>query len=165
MARCLVVLNETVGGEELRREVSERIDEGYTFRLLAPAHAAGEEHGVVASGPISSAPSAAKPDEGPGTPTISADQAREWADDILREAWNLLEGNLGASVEGGDVGEPDPFEAVAQALEEHNIDDIIVTTPPQRLARIVGMDLAQRIERRFDKPVTSVTAPPSRPPS
>lgn len=163
MTRCLIVLNATLGGDDLREQVRTRMEEGCTFRLLAPAYGAGEAHGVAASGPTSSAPAASTPGEEPGTPAISAEQAREWADDILREAWNQL-GDLGAEVEGGQVGHPDALEAIGQVLDEQGVDEVIVATPSQRLAGLVSMDLPSRVERRFDVPVTAVTGPLSAPP-
>lgn len=163
MTRCLIVLNATLGGEELRSEVQQRIEDGCTFRLLAPAHGAGVEEGVIAAGPISSEPAAAAPGDEPGTPKITGDQARRWADDILREAADQLR-ELGADIEHAEVGDPDALAAIEQVLAEDDVDDVLIATPPQRLAGLVSMDLPSRAERRFDVPVTAVTGPVSAPP-
>lgn len=163
MTTCLIVLHETLGGEELKAEVQRRMEDGCTFRLLVPAVGAGEEHGVAAAGPISSAPAAAKAGQEPATPAISVDQARDWANEILREAWTQLEDQLGADIEEAEVGDPDPMAAMQRVIDEHAVDELIIATPPQQLARLVSMDVPSKAERRFSVPITAITAEPTPP--
>jgi hypothetical protein len=77
------------------------------------------------------------------------------ADWTLESAIPLLERAAGSRVEG-IVGEADPFEAVKTALEEHDFDEVIVSTLPRRVSEWLRRDLPHRIER-LGVPVTTIT--------
>lgn len=77
------------------------------------------------------------------------------ADWTLDTAIPLLERAAGTRVEG-IVGEADPFEAVKTALQEHEFDEVIVSTLPRRVSEWLRRDLPHRIER-LGVPVTTVT--------
>jgi hypothetical protein len=79
------------------------------------------------------------------------------ADWTLDTATPLLERAAGSRVEG-IVGEADPFEAVKTALQEHEFDEVIVSTLPKRVSEWLRRDLPHRIER-LGVPVTTVTQP------
>ena len=57
----------------------------------------------------------------------------------------------------GEVGQQDPYKAVAEVLERESFDAIIVSTLPSGLSKWLEADLAERIKRRFGLPVTTVT--------
>ncbi len=55
----------------------------------------------------------------------------------------------------GIVGDPDPVAAVADAINLHSFDEIIISTPSPRLARWVKLDLPSKISG-MGLPVTRV---------
>jgi hypothetical protein len=59
---------------------------------------------------------------------------------------------------GGEIGDPDPFQAIEHTLAANQFDEIIVSTLPARLSRWLRQDLPSRVERRFHVPVTHVGA-------
>ncbi len=58
----------------------------------------------------------------------------------------------------GEVGDADPFKAVADAMTGHLYDEIVVSTLPSAVSRWLRMDLPARIRRRFGLPVIHVRA-------
>lgn len=56
----------------------------------------------------------------------------------------------------GIVGDPDPVAAVADAINLHGFDEIIISTPSPRLARWLKLDLPSKISG-MGLPVTQVT--------
>jgi hypothetical protein len=94
----------------------------------------------------------------PAFPTVFDPEALE-SRHTIELAIPLLEEATGTTVEG-IVGDPDPFTAVQQALEERSYDEIIISTLPARVSRWLKRDLPQRVER-LGVPVTVVTAPPA----
>lgn len=56
----------------------------------------------------------------------------------------------------GIVGDPDPVAAVADAINLHGFDEIIISTPIPRLARWLKLDLPSKISG-MGLPVTQVT--------
>lgn len=66
--------------------------------------------------------------------------------------------DLGIEV-GGEVGDADPILAIADALREQAIDEIILFTLPPGLSRWLRQELPRRVTRRFGLPVRHVTAP------
>ena len=55
---------------------------------------------------------------------------------------------LGAEVHG-EVGEPDPVAAIKEVLGSHQVDEIILSTLPQRRSRWLARDLPGRVRRAF----------------
>lgn len=159
MARYLVLANETLGGAELAAEIRERVARGDAeVHVLVPASGAGEEDGTtgVIGGGTTSTQSAADP----GVDGSDPETARQRAFDRMKEAVARFE-ELGAQVDG-EVGDPDPRAAVRDAIEAgERFDEILVATPPASISKWVKMDLASRIERDHDIPVTHVESPPT----
>lgn len=65
--------------------------------------------------------------------------------------------SVGAHV-SGEVGDPDPLVAVKAVLAHREVDEIIVSTLPPGLSHWLRMDVPRRLQHRFHKPVTTVTA-------
>ena len=62
----------------------------------------------------------------------------------------------GATV-NGDVVSSNVIDAVAEAVRGRELDEIIVSTTPTRLARWLHQDFPHRIARKFNIPVTVIT--------
>lgn len=81
--------------------------------------------------------------------TESPEQALDHAVPLFAEA-------AGQEVEGV-LGDPDPFVAVRDALQD-GFDEVIVSTLPERFSRWLKRDLPTRV-RKLGVPVTVVTGP------
>ena len=94
----------------------------------------------------------------PGSP----EEARRLAEEKLQLALKQMVA-AGAKADG-EVGDGDPMRAVEAALSRRQVDEIIVSTLPQRLSRWLRQDLPRRLEHKFHVPVTHVEAaePPTR---
>jgi GABA permease len=66
---------------------------------------------------------------------------------------------LGAEVDG-EVGEADPVAAIKEVLGSQQVDEIILSTLPQRRSRWLARDLPGRVQRDFGLPVTHVVSEP-----
>jgi hypothetical protein len=150
MHRYLVVANQTLGSDELRDLIRERMAAGPAeFWLVVPATPVSDLASIAALPPM--------PVVG-GIPTISAppEEARRLAQAKLETALKQLAA-AGATA-GGEVGDPDPLRAVEEAVRSRAFDEIIVSTLPARLSRWLHHDLPARLGRRFHLPVTHVAA-------
>jgi hypothetical protein len=74
----------------------------------------------------------------------------------LELAIPLLEETAGGHVDG-IIGDSDPFVAVREAVTSIGIDEIIISTLPERVSHWLRRDLPNRVEQ-FGLPVTVVTA-------
>ena len=145
--RYLVVANQTLGGEALTERVRGCIEQQPSFfYVLVPAtHSA--EYVVTSRTFVSSAVGQHR-----HAPTDEKGMAQaHWR---LRRALDLFR-SLGAEV-AGEVGPPDPLEAVAAVVEREEFDEVIVSPLPSGISRWLGIDLPQRIERRWRMPVSTV---------
>jgi hypothetical protein len=148
MGKYLVVANQTVGGDQFLDEVRRRAAAGpSTFYVVVP-----NTH------PADVAPTAGAPLP-PGFGSVSEEEqhrATLMAQSRLKETLNRLRAE-GMQAEG-DLGDPEPLTAIADALAANHFDEIIISTLPGGISRWLGMDLPHRVERRFKLPVTTVTA-------
>jgi len=62
---------------------------------------------------------------------------------------------LGVPVEG-DLGSPDPLEAIGKACADRQFDEVIMTTLPQHISRWLKADVPHQAQRRFRLPVTTL---------
>jgi hypothetical protein len=101
--------------------------------------------------------------EGPSTfALLIPDEPRKGgADWTLDTAIPLLERAAGGPVEG-IVGQKEPYEAVASALQDPGFDEVIVSTLPKRVSEWLRRDLPHRIEK-LGVPVTTVSQTEERP--
>ena len=130
--RILVIANETVGGERLRRCIREK-SEGFDARVLVvtPAlnsplkHWASDEDGA----------------RGAARERLERSLAR------LNEAGIEAEGELGAS---------EPVQAIEDALRTFGADEIIISTHPEGRSHWLERGVVSAARQRFDAPITHV---------
>jgi nucleotide-binding universal stress UspA family protein len=130
--RILVIANETVGGEKLRACIGEKT-EGHRGNVLvvAPALNSPLRHWVS--------------DE---------DGARAGAEQRLQASVARLAG-AGLDVRG-EVGDPEPLQAIADALRTFGADEIIISTHPEGRSNWLEQGLITAARERFDVPITHV---------
>lgn len=162
MPRYLVAADQTLGGERLLDEVRSRARQGPTsIHVVVPASDDDPEPGVnagVAGGGIPSTLPAADPGV---ADTDRSGDARRVAFNRLKEATARFE-ELGDVEVDGEVGPPDPLDAIEQALESRGpFDEILLSTPPATVSKWIAMDVASRAERRFGVPVVHVEEEPT----
>ena len=132
--RVLVVAHRTAATPALLQCVRERAARGpCVFTLLVPNQAHGLHRVVDAE-----------------------DQADDEANAVLELALPLLEEAVGAHVEG-IVGDPEPLNAVQDAVNLRGFDEIIISTLPKRVSRWLKLDLPSKVSG-LGLPVTTVTA-------
>lgn len=85
-----------------------------------------------------------------GESSAIAQQQAETAGRMLAEA--------GVEVIESRVGDPDPYEAIVQAIAKEDYDSLIVSTFPPGISRWLGADLINRLRRSIDVPITHVVA-------
>jgi hypothetical protein len=129
--RYLVVANLTAGGEQLVERIRHELRAGpCSFHLVVPASA------------------------DPRRLTWQEGEVRRTAVRRLDHALSAFRA-LGADV-SGEVGDWSPMLAVEDVLRTDGFDEIIVSTLPPGSSRWIRMDLAHRVEQRFDLPVSHV---------
>lgn len=132
--RVLIVANRTAATDSLLEAVKRRAEAGaVAFHLLVPATPHGL-HRVV----------------------DPEDAGLQEAADQLERGLGLLQEETGSQVTG-HVGVADPMAAISDALHEHEIDEIIISTLPRRLSRWMHLDLPSKL-RGTGLPVTHVEA-------
>jgi hypothetical protein len=133
-ARVLVVAHKTAATPALLEAVRERAAKGgATFTLLVPKPTHGLDR-------------LADPED------VTVDEGQQ----VLELALPLLEDAAGGRVEGM-VGSATPIEAVADAINAHGFDEVILSTLPARVSRWLHLDLPRKIAG-MGLPVTTVTA-------
>ena len=131
--RILVLANETLGGEALRREITHRMaGEGAEVFVVCPAlNVSKIKHWVS--------------DE---------DEARRQAQERLDEVLARLEGE-GIPVKG-DIGDADPIQAMEDALRMFGAQEVIISTHPPGRSNWLERDVIERARERFALPVSHV---------
>ena len=133
-ARVLVVAHKTAATPALLDAVRERAARGPAeFTLLVPKSAHGL-HKVV----------------------DPEDQETSEADQVLELALPLLEQAAGGHVEGM-IGDPNPLDAIHDAVNLHGFDEIIISTLPARVSKWLRLDLPSKVAG-LGLPVTTITA-------
>ena len=133
-ARVLVVAHKTAATPALIEAVRDRAARGpAAFTLLVPNVAHGL-HGVV----------------------DPEDQDTSEAEAVLELALPLLEQAAGGKVEG-KVGDPNPMNAIQDAVNLDGYDEIILSTLPARVSRWLKLDLPRKVAA-LGLPVSTVVA-------
>ena len=133
-ARVLIVAHKTAATPALIAAVKERAAAGpAAFTLLVPKAAHGL-HKVV----------------------DAEDQEASEAEQVLARALPLLTQAAGTHVDG-IVGDPNPLDAVQDAVNMHGFDEIIVSTLPAKVSRWLRLDLPHKLGG-LGLPVTTITA-------
>jgi hypothetical protein len=132
--RVLVVAHRTAATPALLAAVRERAARGpVAFTLLVPNSAHGL-HRVV----------------------DPEDQDRSEAEEVLELAIPVLEEAAGAPVESL-IGDPNPLNAIQDAVNLHGFDEIIISTLPAKVSKWLKLDLPSKCSG-LGLPVTTVTA-------
>ncbi len=130
--RVLVVANETVGGQELLRELVQRA-QGRVLRVLVVA--------PVLVSPVEQWTN----DDG---------QARAAAQARLDESVATMRASgLEAS---GEIGDEDPVQAVEDALRSFRPDELVLATHPEGRSSWLERGVVDRVRERFALPLTHV---------
>jgi hypothetical protein len=133
-ARVLVVANRTAATPALLSAVATRAAAGpSTFTLLVPRVAHGLDRVM--------------------DPEDTDDRE---AQAVLLLALPLLEKAAGAPIRG-HIGDPNPYDAVQDAVNLMGFDEIIVSTLPHRVSRWLHSDLPSKL-KALGLPVTTVIA-------
>lgn len=145
MRLCLVVENQSLDGEALHKLILARLAAGAChFHVVVPASGPHDPYQQLLDSLEGEVPD----------PHAANDEAQMRLDRAL--SWLR---SLGAAADG-EIGDPHPMVAIANALGALAYDEIIVSSPAPHLSRWVHMDLAARVSRSFHLPVTSVVSPP-----
>jgi hypothetical protein len=96
---------------------------------------------------------------------VPATHPRDFAQWIEGTAHGIAHRRLIAAIESlqaaaatidGWVGDASPYLAIADALRDHPVDEVILSTFHQTVSRWLHMDVASRVERVFGVPVRVV---------
>jgi hypothetical protein len=133
MTDILVLANETIGGKNLLDAILKRRDDAggdVRFHVVVPQ--TRPKHGNV----------------------IYDDAVRASAQVRVDLALAFMRDN---GIEGtGEVGDPDPYNAAMDAIAEHHIDEIIVSTLPAAASGWMRRDLPERLHEGSGLPVEHV---------
>src|SRR5215212_9758627 len=131
MAEILVLANETIGGEKLLDAIRERHAQGDArFHVVVPQ--IRPRHGNV----------------------IYDEAVRDSAQVRVDLALSFMHNE---GIEGsGEVGDQDPLNAAKDAIAEHGIDEIIVSTLPAESSGWLRRDLPARLAEETGLPVEHV---------
>lgn len=145
MGSCLIVANQTVGGDDLAAAVAERIAAGkHEFHLMVPPQA----NPSATSGPVRATPQRST--------AVGVADGRKLAEQRLSYGLDWLT-SLGAAATGEIAEDADTVAAVLATIVAHQVDEIVVSTLPSKLSRWLRQDLPSKIERQVDIPVTTIT--------
>lgn len=135
MHRYLVVANQTLGGPNLARVVRERLEDGpCSFHIVVPTTPPKDQW------------------------TYTEGEASKLARARLEAAIARFS-EFGADVDG-EIGDPRPLDAIADALRAGAFDEIIVSTLPPGRSRWLKINLPGRVRAQFGLKVTHVVWAP-----
>jgi GABA permease len=135
MSKVLVVANETVGADELLKELRRIEDEKTSeYYVMVPARPLHERHGLV----------------------WTQEGAIEAAEERLEQTLEVLRAE-GLHADGR-VGDMRPVHAIADALMDFHADMIVISTHPEKRSRWLRTGLVEQTKHRFGLPVIHVVA-------
>ena len=165
MGRCLIVANQTLGGDRLDRTIREHIERGDSeFFIVVPLTSPKHEATAWSGGffwaddmtPYQTEEVMRAMEEHARTREVALDEARRRAEGRLSKMIGRIRAAGGNA--DGVVGDADPVVAVRDVLEEQSFAEIIVSTLPAGISRWLKMDLPSRVSRMTDARVTTVEA-------
>jgi hypothetical protein len=130
VTKILVLANETIGGKPLLDAILARRGEDVSFHVVVPQ--TRPRHGNV----------------------IYDEAVRDGAQVRVDLALAFMREN---GIEGtGEVGDEDPYNAARDAIAEHRIDEIIISTLPAATSGWLRRDLPERLREGTGLPVEHV---------
>jgi hypothetical protein len=130
--RYLVVANQTLGGTHLLSLLRELAEQPSSFHVLVPA---------------------TPPRDRLWTEAEARAIARRRLDDALERFRSV---GIEAT---GEVGDERPLQAIDDALEGEDFDEIVLSTFPPGMSKWLRLDLPHRVEATYGLPVRHVIAP------
>jgi hypothetical protein len=88
---------------------------------------------------------------------VDEDAARADATQRLRACVACLGGD--GIRAGGRLSDPDPVQAIDDALQEFPADEILIVTAPQRPSNWLHRSVIDRARRRYEQPIAHVVMP------
>jgi hypothetical protein len=132
MARYLVVANQTLGGESLTSIIKEHAQEGGQFHVVVPATDPSHDKSAASGSGVEVA-------------------RRRLEQELERCRVEGIEAT-------GEVGAPDPMQAIREALKKDRYAGLVISTLPAGVSRWLHLDLPHRAVRTFKLPVEWVEA-------
>lgn len=157
VSRYLIVADRTQAGERIPELVAERAATGPAeFHILVPATRSKETLRLIAGGgdPMSGYAVVANEHL-----AAARRRDREQAQERLQTFLDSLTDYRSAIT--SEVGDHDPFSAIAQVLERGSFDEIIVSTFPGLFSKPLRIDLVNRLKRHSSVPVVEINPPRS----
>lgn len=161
--RCLVIANQTLGGDALEEAVKDCMNRDLQrFYVVVPRtnvehEATGWGGGFVVGEYASSEAYRAAMEDNARRREAELEEAQRRAQHRLDLMLEKIQ-SLGGTAEG-EVRFEDPVEAVKIVLErEPDLNEVIVSTLPAGLSRWLKMDLPNRVARMTELPVTTIEA-------
>jgi hypothetical protein len=130
VTKILVLANETIAGGKLLDAILEHKGEDVSFHVVVPR--ATPRHGNIVYDEVVR-----------DSAQVRVDLARAWMEE------NGIEST-------GEVGDPDPFLAAADAIAHEGIDAVIVSTLPAASSGWLRRDLPERLRQDTGLPVEHV---------
>jgi GABA permease len=135
MSKVLVVANETVGADELLKELRRIEDEKTSeYYVMVPARPLHERHGTI----------------------WSQEGAIEAAEERLEQTLEVLRSE-GLHADGR-VGDMRPLNAINDALMDFEADMIVISTHPEKRSRWLRRGIVEQAKHRYGVPVIHVVA-------
>lgn len=142
METVLIVANQTLTSDELVAAAMARKAEGACeFRVLVPAT------------PLSRQERALRDSEHPGAVFGESGPVALARMRLSKGLMKLADFGIPAT---SDVGDPDPYTAICTVCAHMPVDEIIISTLPQRISHWLAADLPHRVHRRLGVQVTHV---------
>lgn len=133
-ARVLVTAHKTATTPSLVEAVRERAARGPAIFTLVVPNVAHGLHRVV----------------------DAEDQDQTEAEAVIAAALPVLQEAAGGQVRG-IIGDPNPLDAIQDAVNIYGFDEIIISTLPAKVSRWLRLDLPSKL-KGLGLPVTTVTA-------
>jgi len=135
MSKVLVVANETVGADELLKELRRLEDEKTSeYYVMVPARPLHERHGLM----------------------WTQEGAIEAAEERLEQTLDVLR-TEGLHADGR-VGDMRPLHAINDALMDFKADLIVISTHPEKRSRWLRLGLVEQTKHRTGLPVIHVVS-------